>query len=199
MSETRSTTPTLATPTEGGSVAAQLTTLLDQNEALIPDYPKPDSIRARTVASNARFAHDLITPTIAAVTNYEPLRQRNLFDVERGRRALQLRDELRPVQQRLAVITDALAFTIDSQLAESGVDALQTYRWSPHHVRHPEGDGLRPYVDEMKAVVKKAIGRRGKMKASPDTPAPQGAMADLMEKAHAHDVEHADDAAKVTV
>ena len=76
---------------------------------------------------------------------------------------------------------------------------VQTYRWSQHHVKHPEGDGLRPYVEEMKAVVKKAIGRRGKSKASPETPAPQGAMADLMEKAHAHDVEHADDIAKVKV
>ena len=57
--------------------------------------------------------------------------------------------------------------------------------------------GLRPYVDEMKAVVKKAIGRRSKSKTTPDTPAPQGAMADLMEKAHAHDVEHANDTAKV--
>jgi hypothetical protein len=185
------------TPTP--SVAAQLTALLDQIEALIPDYTRPDSVRARTVASNARFAHDLIAPTITAVTNYEPLRQRNLFNVERGRHALQVRDELRPIEQRMAVITDALAFTIDSQLAESGVDALQTYRWSQHHVKRPEGDGLRPYVEEMKAVVKKAIGRRGKAKASPNTPAPQGVMADLMEKAHAHDVEHADDVAKVKV
>ena len=194
MSETKDTTPT---PT--ASVAAQLTALLDQIEALVPGYTQPDSVRARTVASNARFAQDLIVPTITAVTNYEPLRKRNLFDVDRGRRALQIRDELRPIQQRMAVITDAIAFTIDSQLAESGVDALQTYRWSQHHVKHPEGDGLRPYVEEMKAVVKKAIGRRGKSKASPETPAPQGAMADLMEKAHAHDVEHADDIAKVKV
>jgi len=194
MSETKDTTPT---PT--ASVAAQLTALLDQIEALVPGYTQPDSVRARTVASNARFAQDLIVPTITAVTNYEPLRKRNLFDVDRGRRALQIRDELRPLQQRMAVITDAIAFTIDSQLAESGVDALQTYRWSQHHVKHPEGDGLRPYVEEMKAVVKKAIGRRGKSKASPETPAPQGAMADLMEKAHAHDVEHADDIAKVKV
>ena len=198
MSDIGNTTPTSATP-DAGSVAAQLTALLDQIEALVPGYTQPDSVRARTVATNARFAQDLITPTIAAVTNYEPLRKRNLFDVDRGRRALQIRDELRPIQQRMAVITDAIAFTIDSQLAESGVDALQTYRWSQHHVKHPEGDGLRPYVEEMKAVVKKAIGRRGKSKASPETPAPQGAMADLMEKAHAHDVEHADDIAKVKV
>jgi hypothetical protein len=196
MNETRSSTLTPAAPTDGVNVAAQLTALLDQIEALIPDYTKPDSVRARTVASNARFANELITPTIAAVTNYEPLRQRNLFDVERGRRALQLRDDLRPIQQRLAVIVDAVAFTIDSQLAEAGVEALQTYRWSQHHVRHSDGDGLRPYVDEMKAVVKKAIGRRGKSK-TPETPAPQGAMADLMEKAHAHDAEHAEETAKV--
>src|SRR5947209_18691578 len=125
MSETRSTTPTLATPADGASIAAQLTTLLDQIEALIPDYTKPDSIRARTVASNARFAHDLITPTIAAVTNYEPLRQRNLFDVERGRRALQIRDDLRPIQQSLAVITAAISFTTARQLAESSIGVLR--------------------------------------------------------------------------
>jgi hypothetical protein len=198
MSDIGNNNPNPGTP-GAGSIAAQLTALLDQIEALVPEYTQPDSVRARTVASNARFAQELITPTITAVTNYEPLRKRNLFDVERGRRALQLRDELSPIQQRMAVITDALAFTIDSQLAESGVDALQTYRWSQYHVKHPEGDGLRPYVEEMRAVVKKAIGRRGKSKASPETPAPQGVMADLMEKAHAHDAEHEDTPAKVTV
>jgi|GEM_PF-6327903 len=51
----------------------------------------------------------------------------------------------------------------------------------------------------MRAVVKKAIGRRGKSKASLETPAPQGVMADLMEKAHAHDAEQADTPAKVTI
>src|SRR5204862_6361998 len=100
MSETRSITPTLATPADGARIAAQLTTLLDQIEALIPEYTQPDSVRAHLVASNARFAHDLITPTIAAVTNYEPLRQRNLFAVERGRRGLRPRDWLQPPPQR---------------------------------------------------------------------------------------------------
>ncbi|HEV2722513.1 MAG TPA: hypothetical protein VG323_21000 [Thermoanaerobaculia bacterium] len=168
-------------------ISAQSSALLDQIEALIPGYTKPDSARARSVAINARFAQELITPTIAAVNNYEPLRQHNLFDVEQARRALVLRDELRPIQQRVAAIAEAIAFTIDSQLAEAGIEALQAYRWSQHHLRHHQGDGLRPYVDEMKIVVKKAIGRRAKAKAG--SPAPQGAMADLLEKAHAHDAE----------
>src|SRR5205823_12336978 len=111
--------------------------------------------------------------------------------VERARRALQLRDELRPLQQRVSAIAEAIAFTIDSQLAEAGVEALQVYRWSQHHVLHHEGAGLRPYVDELKSVVKKALGRR---KAKSNAPAPQGAMAALMESAHSVDSDE-----KVTV
>jgi hypothetical protein len=169
-------------PVEAGGVAAQMAALLDQIEALVPGYTKPDSARARTVTSNARFAQELITPTIAAVSNYEPLRQHNLFDVDHARGALKLRDELRPVQQRVAAIAAAIEFTVDSELADAGIEALQVYRWSQHHIRHHEGEGLRPYVDEMKQVVKKAIGRRTKAKAKPG--APQGFMADLIEKAH---------------
>lgn len=173
-------------PVEAG-VAAQVAALLDQIEALVPGYTTPDNARARTVTANARFAQELITPTIAAVSNYEPLRQHNLFDVDHARGALQLRDELRPVQQRVAAIAAAIEFTVDSQLADAGIEALQVYRWSQHHIRHHEGEGLRPYVDEMKQVVKKAIGRRAKTKAKPG--APQGIMADLLEKAHTNEIE----------
>ena len=192
MTTNRKMVPGSQTTAEGGGVAAQLTALLDQIEALVPDYTKPDSARVRIVSSNARFAQELITPTIAAVSNYEPLRQHNLFDVERARKALQLRDELRPVQQRVAAIAAAVEFTIDSQLAEAGIEALQTYRWAQHHIRHHQGEGLRPYVEEMKNVVRKAIGRRGKAKEG----APQGVMAELIEKAHAHELE---EEKKVTV
>ena len=172
----------MATPEQTVTgLAAQAAALLDQLEALVPGYKQPDLARARSVGINARFAQELITPTIAAISNYEPLRQHNLFDADRARRAIQLRDELRPVQQRIAAIAEALAYTIDSDLAEAGIEALQAYRWAQHHVRHHEGDGLRPYVDEMATVVKKTIGRR-KTKAS--APAPQGAMAALMKKAH---------------
>jgi hypothetical protein len=163
-----------------------LTALLDQIEATVPNYTKPDRVRAHTVHGNARFANELITPTITAVTNYDPLRQRNLFDVERGRKALQLRDELRPIQQRLAVITEAVAYTIDSALAECAIDALQTYRWSKSHVRHPDGDGLRPYIEEMKDVVRKSIGWRGKPKAG-EKPAPATSPAGPPESAPGHE------------
>jgi len=172
-------------PPEIGERAAQISALLDQIEALIPNYTKLDSGRARTVRGNARFAHELIAPTITAVTNYEPLHRCNLFDVERGRNALQFRDELRPIEQRMAVVTSALAFTIDSHLAEAAIEALQTYRWSQYHVRHPEGEGLRPYVEEMERVVKKGLGRRAKAKTTPGSPAPQataGAHAQTDEK-----------------
>lgn len=160
---------------EGGSnsssLVAQLTALLDQFEALVPNYTQPDRKRANAVHSNARFAHELITPTITAVMNYEPLRQHNLFDVERGRKALQLRDDLRPIYQRMVVVAGAVAYTIEKELAECAMDALQVYRWSTSHMRHAEGaDALRPYVQEMENMVKKTIGRRPK---KPPTPVKQ--------------------------
>ena len=124
MSETKDTTPT---PT--ASVAAQLTALLDQIEALVPGYTQPDSVRARTVASNARFAQDLIVPTITAVTNYEPLRKRNLFDVDRGRRSLQIRDEETRFLggESLGEALDRVLPAFDRLLAEDWETALAVF------------------------------------------------------------------------
>ena len=84
MANTTKSSPTPETPTS--DVASQMTALLDQLEALIPAYPEPDAARRTTVRANARFASELVTPTITAVTNYEPLRARKLFDVEGGRK-----------------------------------------------------------------------------------------------------------------
>lgn len=159
------------------AVAAEAAALLDKLEALIPGYTALDPVRSRSVTINARYAQELITPTIAAINNYEPLRQHNLFDADKARRALKVRDDLRPLQQRLAAITDAVAYTIDSRLADSGVEAMQAYRWSMIHVRFHKADSLKPYVETMKSVVKKAIGRKSKPKKPPETPAPEPAPA----------------------
>lgn len=163
--------------TEAGSpdfaaLASQMNGLLDQLVALIPDYTQPDPESVPKVSGNARFANELIAPTVTAIANYEPLRQHNLFDVEAGRQALAARDEFRPVAARMAAVTAALNFTVDSKLAHAAMETLQTYQWAKRHAEAPEGAALRPYVAEMKRVVAKTINRRPKGQSSPAPGAP---------------------------
>ena len=171
MLETIVSSPTAQEPAspDPSAIASQISVLLDQLEALIPDYAQPDPERVRKVSVNARFAHELIPPTITAVTNYEPLRRHSLFDVDGGRHALAVRDEFRPLTLRLSAITAALQFTIDSKLAAAAVETLQTYQWSKRHAGTPEGTALRPYVAEMRRVVAKTINRR--QPKAPQSPA----------------------------
>ena len=154
-----------STTADTPDTAAQIAALLDQLEVLIPDYTQPDPAWAGKVRSNARFANELITPTVTAVTNYEPLRQRNLFDVEAGKNALAFRDEYRPLSRRLAVILAAFEYTIDSKLAHSAMEALEAYHWFQRHAGRPDGSGLRPYVGDMQRVVEKTLNHRPKQTA----------------------------------
>ena len=154
-------------------VATQMTALLDQIQAFLADYPEPDASHKTAVRANARFAAELVSPTIAAVTNYEPLRDRNLFDIENGRKALAFRDALRPIAQRIAVIAAKIDFAVDSKLADAAVEALQTYQWSKRHAKLPDGAGLLPYVAEMQRVVEKTLNHRAKPENGGSTPAPK--------------------------
>jgi len=171
MPNTKTNGPTESTPAD---VAGQITALLDQLDALIAGYPEPDVARMKAVRSNARFAGELVAPTITAVSNYEPLRARKLFDVEAGRQALAFRDDLRPIAQRMAVTASKIDFAVDSKLADAAIDALQTYQWSKRHAKQPDGAGLRPYVSEMQRVVEKTLNHRAKPEnAGNTTPAPK--------------------------
>ncbi len=169
MTKTANTTA----PSPTTDVATQISALLDQLDALIAEYPDVDAARKTTVRANARFAGELVSPTIAAVTNYEPLRTRKLFDVDAGRTALAFRDDLRPLAQRIAVMASRIDFAIDSKLADAAIDALQTYQWSKRHAKHPDGAGLLPYVNEMQRVVEKTINHRAKHEDAGTTPAPK--------------------------
>jgi len=160
MATTPISSPTPEIPS--AEAAAKMAALLDQLEALIPAYQEPDAARRSTVRANARFAGELVTPTITAVTNYEPLAARKLFDVDAGRNALAVRDHLRPIAQRMAVIASKIDFAVDSKLADAAIETLQTYHWSQRHAKHSDGAGLRPYVNEMKRVVEKTINHRAK-------------------------------------
>lgn len=171
------TTPaaTNAADTPNPSLAAiggQLLELVIQMEGLVPDLKPHDPQTVKRVTQGAKFAHALIVPTITTV-NSLPAVPAGLFNVDRGRDALAYRDELYPIAQRLGAFVEALYFSINSKLSESGGEALQTYTWAKRAENGPIGPALRPYLDEMRRVVRKAINFKGK-DSTPETPAPQG-------------------------
>jgi len=154
--------PTTGNSTSSAETAARISVLLDELETLVADFPPPDPARVATVRANARFAGELVTPTITAVTSYEPLRARKLFDVDAGRKAIAFRDDFRPIAHRTAILASRIDFAVDDKLAEAAIEALQTYQWAKRTAKHPDGAGLRPYVDELQRVVEKTLNHRTK-------------------------------------
>jgi hypothetical protein len=163
-------TNTSPQPPVAADVAPELEQLLDRMEAIIPDYTHPDRTRRSRVSANARFADQLIAPTISAMNAYAPFSSRNLFDIGAGRAALDYRDSLRPIALRLAAITLSLSYSIDDKLATSGQEALQVYHWAKRHAKQPDGGGAQTYVDEMTRVVARTVNRRPKSRTPDTTP-----------------------------
>jgi hypothetical protein len=152
------------------TIAKQLLDVVTTLESLVPGFTPHNPREIRRVAAGAKFAHELIGPTITTVTSVAAIQQRNLFDVARGQEALRYRDAIRPIAQRLAAFTSGLEFTIDSKLFAAGDEALGAYKWAKRYANSPSGDALRPYVEEMTRVVKKTINRTKKPATPPATP-----------------------------
>jgi hypothetical protein len=174
-----STTPTDPSPAPGTpdtstlpSVADQILAHLVQMENLVPNLRPHDIRKIRQVSSSAKFAHLLIAPTINAVLSVPSVPQ-GIFNVERGRRALVLRDLLKPLAVRIRALADNIDYGVDDDLAAGGEESLQTYHWAKRAESGPNGPALRPYLDEMKRVVRKILNRTTKKAGStttPDTP-----------------------------
>ena len=140
-------------------------------EGLIPDLTPHDVRQVKRVAAAAKFANDLLPPTITAVT--VPPAPKGLFNVEAARAALEYRDQLRPLALRLRALTKALEYSIHSKLSDSAEEALQTYQWAKRAERGAHGPALAPYVEEMRKAVRKAANRRPKPAETP-AEGPQG-------------------------
>lgn len=153
-------------------IAGQLEGLVTQMEGLIPDLTPHDVRQIRRVAAAAKFANDLLPPTITAVT--VPPAPQGLFNVEAALASLDYRDQLRPLAQRLRALVRALEYSIHTKLSTSAEEALQTYHWAKRAERGPNGPALAPYVDAMRLAVKKATNRRPKPAEETPAEAPQG-------------------------
>jgi hypothetical protein len=153
-------------------LAAELAVLIDQFEAKIPNFQPHDRNDIRRVSAVARFATELVVPTIATTTSFGPAGERNLLNIERATLALRSRDALRPVIQRLAALRDGVEFTVNNALADAGGEALHVYAWAKVYAKRPDAAALHPYVSEMSKVVKKVINHR--KPSSTPTPNPSG-------------------------
>lgn len=151
------------------SVADQMLALVEQMEKLAPNLRPHDIRKIRQVSSSAKFAHLLIAPTINAVMSV-PSVPKGIFDVDRGRRALLVRDLFRPLAVRIRALADNLDYSVDDDLAGGGEESLQTYHWAKRAEKGPNGPALRPYLDEMQRVVRKVINISKKKAAAPSTP-----------------------------
>ena len=165
--------PAVAEPAvDLSSIVSQITTHLDQIQALIPDYLPPDPARRKHVAANARFANETIVPAINATENYAPLGQTNILDIGAARHALALRDALRPLMVRMQALVDGGNYTIDTALAGSGVQVLQLYDWSKRHLKVAGTNALKPYFDDIAVKIEKTINHRPKKTDQGQPPAP---------------------------
>ncbi len=204
MQPTKTTQPTDAPAATGAqpldAIASQLLDLVTQMEGLVPDFEPHDKREIARVAAGAKFDHELIAPTVTLVTSVPSVPQ-DLFKVAQAQEALQFRDQLRPIAQRLAAFARGLEFTINTKLFGSGEDALQPYHWVKRAAKGPNGAVLQPYLDEMRRVVKRAINRSKKPKSEPPPPAPapqgQSFMAAMPQRPAEDSADDADDGAEL--
>src|ERR1700756_435875 len=124
MSDSKSPSP--STPADGSpeDLAAKLIAIIDQFESLVPGFQPHDIAEIRRIAIAARYGSELIPPMITAVSSFAPAAERNVFDVDRGKNPLQSEAALRPVAHRLSALLDGFVFTLDSNLADTGTEAL---------------------------------------------------------------------------
>jgi hypothetical protein len=151
-------------------IAQQYRDAIATLQAIMP-LLKFDPRQTRRIAASAKFAPELIEPTIAMVTSASPAKERNMFNVNDGEFALELRSQVAPLFQQLASVAADGLFTINSKLAVSSVHALQTYKWAQHAAAQPDGAELHPYVAAIERFVMKVLNRRKRSTPVP-TPAP---------------------------
>lgn len=157
-------------PLSPTDLAARLNGILDEFVAVFPNLRPHDTRVAKQNATVVKFAPDLINPTISAATNIPAFAALNIFDPVEGRLALDYENALAPVRLRLSALSDDVAFSSTTRLAVPATKALHSYTILKRMAKEDSGAALRPYVDEMRNVVKRVLNRR---RAAPETPTPE--------------------------
>jgi hypothetical protein len=160
----------IAAISDPAAAAARMVELLNEMEAIIPDFTQPDIAKIKRVAQSAKFGRTLIPTMINAVNSYPPFQQRNMFDTAAAQNAIDYHGQMQPITKRMAAITMAMEFSMNRKLSVSGEQALQLFQWGKRHVKQPDGGGARIYVDEMQSVVDRTMNRRKSRKPATNPP-----------------------------
>jgi hypothetical protein len=160
----------VAEPESGGNAemkarAARLIAVLDEFQALVPEYQRFDSKDARRVATFARFANGLTPQTLSAIAAETPGGE-GVFDAVGGEEAFAFQAAMNPVAARLAVLSNDFQFTIDKKVADIGQQAMAVYAWAKKLASTPAGTALRPHLARMKRDVEKTLNRGRKKRPS---------------------------------
>ena len=80
-----STAPVTTAPSiDVAQLSVKMSELLDQFQALMPDFMAPDPARRQRVAQRARFGEQMILPMAATSDNYGPCARRTSSTPMRG-------------------------------------------------------------------------------------------------------------------
>jgi hypothetical protein len=144
------TLPDTPTITDMDRLAEQVGAAVEAISALIPrlEHPHP-STRGR-IRAHRTVPREFIVTMIAAVEQVEELRAVRKFDVDDAREALQFIDAFRPIADRLATLTAALRFTMESRKARVVAAGLQTYDIARALARDEEVSDLTGYLSVLK-------------------------------------------------
>src|SRR5258706_1011375 len=149
-------------------LAERLWQILDEFETTLGEIKAHDTREARLNSAVTRFAPGLIAKSISVLKNNPEFAADNPFDAEKGQKALDEDAAMQRIKDRLSSLTTNVVFTTNGRLAVAGEAALAGYQWADRRSKRPDGAALRPFVEEMRLIVKRAINHR----PQPSTPPP---------------------------
>ena len=149
--------------TEAEQLAAWVAAVLDGVAARIPDLRAPDPESVRRVRGARTISREFMTSMIAMVDTTPAVQALGTFDSDKARIALQNRDGLRMISERLAILQAKVNHTIEAQWADVAADASATYRMASalSKTYNPE---LTPQIKVLRGHLRRKNTTKGKKK-----------------------------------
>ena len=157
--------PTL-TMTANQQLADELSAMLDQFEAKVPNFEQQHPLTLPFVRAHRFVPTSFLGSAIAAVAASPELQGVKKLDVDEGREVLQFMDAFRPIEVKLLSLAKGLHYTIEARRSGLAANSLQIYAISKGVVRDPASA---PLIDHL-AAMKHDLGRSNRKKGGQQTP-----------------------------
>jgi hypothetical protein len=136
--------------TANQQLADELSAMLDQFEAKVPDFEQQHPLTLPFVRAHRFVPTSFLGSAIAAVDASPELQGVKKLDVDEGREVLQFMDAFRPIEVKLLSLAKGLHYTIEARRAGLAANSLQIYAISKGVVRDPASAPLIGRVQAMK-------------------------------------------------